>query len=252
MIYSKLSRIYNIHQIGAYLLHISKIAGIASLSLSIASCGGGGGGGSVAATATITSISPVGMVASGTPRALSITGTNFASGMTISVTDSLGGAYSTGTVTVQTSNLITTNVTIPSAPTDKYVTVAVKSSNGSLLASTILGVASTNITLSGTIQGIFTSGSLCTQCHGTGGGLNLSLGTTSTAAALINTNSAGCASRLRVTPGDPRRSKSILIDKILVASTGIAACSGNGMPSVGTLTPQNITDIIDWVAGGAN
>jgi hypothetical protein len=108
------------------------------------------------------------------------------------------------------------------------------------------------VTLSGTIQGIFTSGSLCTQCHDSTNNLNLSAGTTATAAALINTNSSGCASRLRVTPGDPRRAKSVLIDKILVVSTGIAACSGAGMPTVGALTPQNISDIIDWVAGGAN
>ena len=116
--------------------------------LILASCGGGGGGGGgTSTTATISSISPLGMVASGTARALSITGTNFASGMTISVTNNLGGAYTTGTVIVQTSNLITSNVTIAAAPSDKYVTVAVKSSTGTTLASTVLGVANTNKTL---------------------------------------------------------------------------------------------------------
>lgn len=252
MIYSKLSRINNIHQIGTYLLHISKIAGIASLSLSIASCGGGGGGGgSVAATATITSISPVGMVASGTPRALSITGTNFASGMTVSVTDG-STTYTTGTINVQTSNLITTTVTIPAAPTNRYVTVSVKSSTGTLLASTILGVASVSKTLLTHIQPIFAAS--CGGCHTGGAAQNyLNLSSYSASAGStgpINTQSVGCSSQLRIKPGDPRTTSSFLIDKIQNTNPCGTGSQMTGSPT--TLLPQDITDIIEWVAGGAN
>jgi hypothetical protein len=167
--------------------------------------------------------------------------------MTISVTDSLGGTYTTGTLTV-TSSMITSSVTIPSAPTDRYVTVAIKSSTGTTLTSTILGVASVSKTLSTDIQPIFDAN--CVSCHGGNGGLYLD--SSSAAANLIQTNSVGCPSKFRVTAGDPRRSSSVLIDKIKVASTGIAACSGSGMPLTGpALPPLNIQDIVEWVAGGA-
>lgn len=227
-----------------------KPALLLAATMTLASCGGsGGGGGGTSSSATITSISVPGMVQA-TTRNIALTGTNFVNGMTLSLTSSLG----TQTVmpTTITSTMIVASVTINTAPAERYVTVNLQS-GGSTVASTILGVASSNKTLAGNIMTIFTTNSLCTSCHGGSGNMALDGGTIATAAALINTNSKGCSARLRVTPGDPRRSKSVLIDKILASSTGISPCYGVGMPAdANVLTAQQIADIIDWVAGGAN
>jgi hypothetical protein len=233
--------------------NFSSLVLLLAATASLASCGGGGGGGgSTPPAVTITSITPVGMVQSASSHAISLTGTNFSTGMTLSVTDSLGGSYAAGTVTALSSNVITSSLTVPSAPADRYVSVALKSSNGTTLATTILGVASASKTLSADIQpNIFNT--YCVSCHSAGNTLVLNVDATSSAAALINTNSTGCPSRLRVTPGDPRRSKSVLIDKILTHSSGINPCTGVGMPAdANVLTTPELTDIIDWVAGGAN
>jgi hypothetical protein len=221
-------------------------------SLILFGCSAGGGGSSPnTATATITSISPAGMVQSTTARAFSLTGTNFANGMTVSVTDNLGVSYATGTVTVQTSNLITGSVTITTAPASRYVTIAVKSSSGTTLATTTLGVASVSKTLATHIQPIFTAS--CAGCH-TGLAAENYLDLSSYAASAgssgpINNQSIGCSSRLRIKPGDPRASSSFLIDKI----SNTTPCSGNKMTGSPTLMTQTEIDaMIEWVAGGAN
>jgi mono/diheme cytochrome c family protein len=145
-------------------------------------------------------------------------------------------------------------VTFNTAPTGNYATLSIMPASGSTaLVSAILGVAGTAKTLANDIEAIFMSVG-CTNCHSASasGGLNLTSGFA--AAALINTNSAGCPARFRVTPGDPRRSSSVIIDKIQAAASGIAACGGGAaMPPPGfTLSAQQIQDIVDWVAGGAN
>ena len=241
-------------KLGSYLFNFGLMTGLAVMSFGLISCGGGGSSTTTtigSTTPTITNIVPVGIVASSVPQALSIAGTNFASGMTVTVIDSLGEGYTVTPAYVTSSKVITTNVTIPSAPTDRYVTVAVKSSTGTTLASAVLGVAGTNKTLLN-IQTIFTAS--CGGCHQGGAAQNyLALNNYGASAAnLGDIPSVGCSPRFRVIPGDPRRASSVLIDKIK-APTGIAACSGNGMPGSPTkLLPQDITDIMDWVAGGAN
>lgn len=219
--------------------------------LTLAACGGGGGGGSVAsAPPTLTSISPVGFVASSTPRTIIMTGSNFISGMTLSISG-------TGITTVNIPNptissdgmTISASVTINTAPTtDRYVTVTLKSSVGTTLGITILGIALNDRTMAGNIQAIFDSN--CIACHSTSGSGGLNLTNGSSVAALVNTNSMGCTSKYRVTPGDPRRSSSVLVDKIKVASTGTAACAGTQMPPSVTIATQDLADIIDWIAGG--
>lgn len=231
--------------------NLLKFAIIFGTTLLVTSCGGGGG--ATPPAATITSITPVGMVQSSTSKAISLTGTNFATGMTLSVTDSLGGSYTTGTVTALSSSVITSSVTIPTAPTNHYVTITLKSSNGTTQATTILGVASLSKSLATDIQPIFNAN--CTSCHNASaaGGLNLTTGTTGATSMYAASTVTGCTtnSRFRISPGDSRRTSSVLIDKILVASTLINACAGVGMPMSGTaLTPTQIQDIIDWVAGG--
>lgn len=219
-----------------------------ALALSLVSCGGGSsGGGGGTATATITGINPVGLVAA-TTHNISLTGTNFTNGMTLSITSSSGTTAITPT-SITSTLIIVNNFSIATAPSERYVTVNLKSSGGTTLASTILGVANNDRTMAGNIQAIFDSN--CISCHSTSGSGGLNLTNGASVNALVNTNSSGCSSRFRVTPGDPRRSSSVLVDKIRVLATGTAACSGGPMPpSPATLTSQDIDDIIDWIAGG--
>ena len=240
-------------KLGSYLFNFGLMTGLAVMSFGLISCGGGGSSTTTtigSTTPTITNIEPVGIVQSSVPQALSIAGTNFASGMTVTVIDSLGGAYTVTLASVTSSKVITTNVTIPSAPTDRYVTVAVKSSTGTTLASAVLGVAGTNKTLANGIQTIFTN--KCATCHtnGAAGSMNLDNATLGGSTGVIGILSVGCPSRFRVVPGDPRRASSFLIDKIKATSSN-DVCSGNPMPKTTPLLTQEIQDIVDWVAGGA-
>lgn len=242
-----------------FIINLKNLGFIFIAALLLTSCGGGGGGGggtTTPGTVSITSISPLGMVASTTARSLAITGDNFVSGMTVTVSNSLGGTYTTGTIAVSTQ-MITTNVTIATAPTDRYVTVTVKSSTGTILASTTLGVASVSkvlltspTPLSTDIQNIFTNS--CSSCHGSSGNLALSTATLS-ANNLIETpssTSSGCSGRTRVKAGDPRASSSLLIDKLTNNATCGSLGKMTGSPTV--MTSTEINAIIEWVAGGAN
>ncbi len=226
------------------------------LTLALTSCGGGGGSssssGNTPQTATVKSIVPYGVVASGIQKSLSIAGTNFASGMTVSVTNKSGNSYPVNSVSVASGTVITANVNIDAAPTEKYVNVNVQSSNGATLGTVTLGVASAGKTLALDVQSIFDA--RCISCHDGSAPHYLDLRNTVAAANLINTNSSLCSNKFRVIAGNPTRSKSVLIDKIQVAFTGVSACNGNPMPPVGSpqLTPTEVQTIVDWVAGGAN
>lgn len=248
----------------SYLHNASTIIGLSTLPFTLISCGGGGGGGSTPPSATITSISPAGFVASGTQQAIILTGTNFTSGMTLSIS---GTGISTINIPTPTINAggdtISSNVTISSAPTDKYVTVSLKSGT-TTLASTILGIASVSKTLATDIQPIFNT--YCTACHGTGAGVTVDyLNLTSTPAGsntqasvnLINAYSVHCTQKYRVTPGDPRPTSNVLINKVQSYTTSTSpTCNGVAMPKGYTATPTftsaEVTAIIEWVAGGAH
>jgi hypothetical protein len=247
---------YSLRKLGSCLFNFGLMTGLTTLAFGLISCGGGGGGGnSTPATPTITSINSngySGMVASPSAQNISIQGTNFSNGMTLSISGTGITPINITNPTISSTG-ISGNATISSAPTDLFVTVDVKSSAGDVLVSTILGVASTAKTLATDIQPIFDS--YCISCHGSNGGLDLRStlvnGNMTSAINLLNTNSTACSQKLRVTPGDPRRASSVLIDKIK-ATPSSAACSGTPMPQTGSLTAQEIQDIVDWVAGGAN
>lgn len=246
-----------LQKLGTCLFNFGLLSGLATLTFGLVSCGGGGASTPVTGntTPTITSITPVGIVASSSPQTLSILGTNFAAGMNLSIANSSGVTYTITASSVKSSTVLAASAVITTAPSDNYVTFAIKSSSGNTtLASTVLGVAGTAKTLATNIQPIFNVS--CGGCH-TGAQaqnyLDLSSYTASTGSTgPIGIPSVGCSTRFRITPGDPRRASSVLIDKIKVTSTGIPACSGVAMPQTGTLTVQAIQDIIDWVAGGAN
>lgn len=229
------------------------------LTLILAACGGGSSTPSNNnPAAKITSLIPVGVVASTTPKQLSIGGTNFVSGMTVSVTDKNGASYPVNSVTISSSTVITASVDIATVPADNYLNVTVIPTNNTQPATTVLGVAGTNPTLAADVQSIFST--KCGTCHtGTSADyLNLSSYAATAAGnstGLIGIPSYLCAPKFRVVPGDPRRSSSVLIDKIQVAASGQAACNGNlPMPPISSppLTPAEIKTIIDWVAMGAN
>jgi len=250
--------------LNASIIGSCKMMTLAMLSLSLVACGGGGGSGSSASTAvSITSINHPGIVASNAASGINITlfGTNFTSGMTLNVTDKADAPipnYSVGSTTFNSANgTLSTILTIASgtaAPADKYVNVNVMSS-GSKVASTILGVAQNYKKLDPDIQAILNNltSQNCYGCHdGTNTALPNYFSVTTSANTLINASSTGCSNRTRVVPGDPRRSSSVLVDKILAPSTGIAPCNGAGMPYLSTsLSTQDIDAIEDWIAGGA-
>lgn len=245
------------------LIKLGKIVTCAALMFALASCGGGGSGtfNNTSLTTTITSITPVGIVASPSTQALSILGTNFEAGMTVSVTDKTGNAsYMVNTVVVASPTVITAFVTIPigTIPPDNYVYVTVNSASiGAPLASAVLGVAGTDKRLAAHVQPILAL--KCGTCHdGTAGnGLldlrSYSASASASATGLIGIPSYHCAPKFRVVPGDPRRTSSVLIDKIQASIGGQLPRCGDPMPP-GVSTALNSTEIqtiIDWVAGGA-
>lgn len=242
-----------------FFFKLSRVVAFTALMLGLASCGGGGASNTPSNTpqpATITSIVPVGIVASTNSQSLSIGVMNFSNGMTVSVADKNGKNYSVNSVVASSSTVITANVIIPSAPNDKYVNVAIKSSTGTTLASITLGVASTPKTLASDVYPILDT--KCRGCHtGTANG-NLDFSSYAITASanptgLIGIPSYLCSPTFRVSPGDPRPTSNVLINKIQ-ASNIQPPCNGNPMPPPGSqaLTTQEIQTIIDWVAGGAN
>lgn len=246
---------FHLQKMGSYLFNIGLLAGLATLTFGLVSCGGGGGTSTTAianTTMTVTGISPLGIVASSVEQTVYILGTNFASGVSVSITNSSGTPAVNSLVIAPSGNAITAKIKIDTAPTNRYVTLKVQPSTGTSV-SAILGVASVSKTFAADISSILStpaSAVSCTGCHsGTTptGGLDLT-----NANNLINQPSQGCSQKFRVVPGDPRRSSSVLIDKI-EATSAVPACSGASMPNGSTsLIPAEIQDIVEWVAGGAN
>lgn len=241
----------------AYLFNFGALAGIATLSFGLISCGGGGGGGTTGSTTpTISLITPFGIVASSVAKTLTLDGSNFVNGMTLSITNSSGAPYTITASSVASSNTLSVSVIIPTAPAGNYVTFAIKSGT-TTVASTILGVASADKKISTRIQAIFNSNG-CSGCHGTGGtSPNLSTAPLSST-GLISAPSTGCSQKIRVVPGDPRPTSSILIDMLQAKTGSAAALSCNSstsrhMPQGAALAMSavEITEVIDWVAGGA-
>jgi hypothetical protein len=201
------------------------------------------------AVPTIGSLSPCGVVAGSGPVSLTLTGTGFASGATVKV----GGTAVTATVV----NATTMTATVPAAlvavaPADDALDVVVTnpSPGGGASNTETLGVASQAASLAADVQPIFTS--VCAaSCHAGpfgSGGLVLEAGVAG--ANLIGVTSNGCPSIPRVKACAPRRSQSFLADKLLSSFSSLP-CSGGPMPAAGSLTPQQVQLIVDWIAQGA-
>jgi hypothetical protein len=242
------------------LFNFIMVTGIFSLTFGLVSCGGGGDvSGSSSNTPTIAYMTAVvsgvpGIIAAPTAQPLTIYGTNFVSGTTVTVTNNSTGYPVTSPVIVSSSE-ITTNVTIPAGPNDSYVTVTLQPPGGNSVSG-ILGVAHAYKTLANDIQPIFDSN--CVSCHDNAGVFDLSTSSLS-ATSLIQTQSSGCPQYLRVTAGDPRRTSNVLVDVIKSKAAGLpAALSCNNsttrqMPQgvAPALGAADIEAIVDWIALGA-
>jgi hypothetical protein len=245
---------FHLHKLGMYCFNAGLLAGILMLSFGLTSCGGGGGTPAATAdtTPTISYISPSGIVASSVPQTITIVGTNFVTGMSYSITSSSGVPYTISSSSLLSPTQLSVKVAINPAPADNYVMFAIKASGSSTtLASNVLGVAS-SVQVAANAETVFTN-NICTGCHNSGtlsGGLDLTDLTLANSTGVLQTSS-GCSPKLRITPGDPRRSSSVLIDKIEATSTS-HACNGVPMPYGGSqISPTDIQTIVDWVAGGA-
>lgn len=249
-------------KIGIFLFNRIMVTGIISMTFGLISCGGGGADSGGVSTNTPT-IAYMTAVASGVPgiivapaaQPLTIYGTNFVSGTTVTVTNNK--IYPVSSTIVVSASEITTNVAITSVPNDSYVTVTVQPPSGNSVSG-ILGVAHAYKTLARDIQPILASN--CVSCHDNSGVFDMST-STSSAISLIQTQSLGCPLNLRVTAGDPRRASNVLIDVIKTKATPAspAALSCNNtitrqMPQgvSPALSAADIDDIVDWIALGAN
>lgn len=262
----------SLHKFGSYLFNLGMVTGLATLTFGLISCGGSGGGGgtgnpsSSSSAATISRMTTIaaassaqaqGTIASSSPQALSIFGTNFGSGVAgVSVRIATPGG---GTVDYPASSVTPTriiaSVTIPSVPTDRFVTVMVQTAtNGSI--SGILGVAQ-NFKRIADVQAIFAANT-CLNCHGGAGGLFLTTSGVS-ATNLIEADSVRCSQKLRVKAGDPRQANNVLID-VLKAKTTTAVMSCNTTTSdpdrrmpqgASAVSATDIDAIIDWISLGA-
>jgi len=237
-------------------IKLAKSIWVAILMLGVVACGGGSGSANTStAVTTITSLSPVGAIASATPLPLGIYGTNFSSGISVNVTDKYGFSYTVTSLSVQSSTTITADVSIPITPADNYVNVTLIPIDGTSPVSTVLGVTSTARTLAADVQPILDAN--CGACHDgsiANGFMDMSSYAATASAnptGLIGIPSYNCAPKFRLIPGDPRRTSSVIIDKIQ-AHFGFPACSGDPMPPSFPLSGSEIQTIIDWVAGGAN
>jgi len=245
-------------KLGAYLFNFGLLAGLATLTFGLVSCGGGGASGTTGNPGNTTPsldpgtpMVPAGIVASSVNQTLAIYGANFVNGMALSLAESSGVPVSIISSSVTSSTAMTIQVNIPTVPADNYVTFTIKSSGGSTYASAVLGVAGA-VQTAAAIQTIFSN--TCTGCHNSttlSAGMDLSNMAIGNSTGVIGITSSGCAPKFRITPGDPRRASSVLIDKI-EATSAVPACNGAPMPkSAAPLSSSEIQAIIDWVAGGA-
>lgn len=248
--------------------NLHRLAIILGTTLSLVSCGGGGGDSAAAPTATITDVSPRGMVASASARTIIITGTNLASGMTITATDS-GNTNYAGTTTYNSSlGNLSVPVTIATAPSGLYLTLTLKSPTGTVLATEILGVASVSKVLQSTpngsapattdIQYIFNN-NLCYSCHTSASNVPDMSTKQLSASTLIDISSTKCTGKYRVKAGDPRTANNVLLDVLYAkTTTPVMSCNSStavrAMPqgSAVALTQAEIDAITEWIAGGAN
>lgn len=215
-----------------------------------------GGGPSNAATFTvvtpnpvpsITALAPCGLVAGSGTFTLTVTGTGFVPGATMTFN---GTAV---TVASLTSTQLTASIPaalVASAPANDAAPVVVTNPapGGGASNAAVFGVATRAETLSANAQPIFTANCATAGCHVSGSAaVPMSLQSGQSYANLVGVTCTECPPRLRVKACDATAAGSYLVAKLL----GTDMCQGSQMPKGAPLSAANRQVIIDWIAQGA-
>ncbi|WP_338863578.1 hypothetical protein [Myxococcus stipitatus] len=219
-----------------------------------------GGGVSASLTFTVTAsgaalplvslLSPCGTVAGTGPFTVTVRGTGFKEGASLTFN---GSTVATTFISASELRASIASTLVASAPAGNVATVTVTNPapGRETSAPVTFGVASKVSTLAADVQPIFTASCATSGCHAsTSTPANLTAGSSYGALVNIPTSSKGCGMRLRVQACGPLRGQSFLIDKILATNVS-PACSGGPMPKGSPLSATQKQAIIDWVAQGA-
>lgn len=196
---------------------------------------------------TVATLSPCGAVAGGAGFTLSLSGTNFRAGSTVTL-----GATAL-TVTGQTATSLTVTVppaalaTAPASNTLALVVTNPAPGGGASTAATF-GLASAAASLSANVQPFFTSTCATMGCHtASSPTVPMSLAAGQSYASLVGVPCSECVPRLRVKACDPSTTQSYLIAKV----KNLDVCSGTRMPKAAPLTAAELQLLVNWVAQGA-
>ena len=194
----------------------------------------------------ITGLTPCGTAAGGGSFSLTVAGTGFAAGATLT--------FNGTAVTVSSTTATQIGATVPaaliaSAPSTDVVSVVVTNPapGGGASAPATFGLASAVATLAGKVQPIFTASCASAQCH-SGGSVPMVLTAGQTYADTVGVACAQCPPKLRVSACKPTPADSYLIAKI----QGTGMCTGSRMPKgASSFTAADARAVLDWVAQGA-
>ncbi len=196
------------------------------------------------ATPAISSLSPCDVIAGSGSFTLTIDGSGFASGASVS----FGGSPLTPS-SVTSSQLV---VSVPgslvaAAPAGDETDVTVTNPGGAASGPFIFAIASQSRSFASDVQPIFSQSCALSGCHVQGGPAPMSLQSGQAYGNLVNVLSSECASRMRVLPCGPDPTQSYLVAKI----TDTDICQGSKMPKTGSLSSSEQQILLDWVAEDA-
>ena len=197
---------------------------------------------------SVSTLSPCGKVAGAAQFTLTLNGTNFLAGSTVSF-----GGTSVPTTFVSSTQLTATIAAglVATAPSDHAIAVVVTnpSPGGGPSSAFTFGLAGQARTLAD-VQTTFTT--VCAaSCHsalGQSGGLVLEAGVARGNLVGVASN---CSGQLRVRACGALPADSLLIDKLHAGQTATFPACGGPMPAIGSITPTEYETIVDWVAQGA-
>ncbi len=195
----------------------------------------------------LASLSPCGLVAGSAGFTLTLDGSSFVSGATVSFNGS-----ALGPATFVSATQLTVAVPgslVASAPSGDAAPVVVTNPGpgGGPSNSVDFGIATQTVTLSGNVQSIFSASCATAGCHVTGGAAPMSLQSGQSYGNLVGVTSSECPPTLRVRACGPLPTQSYVAAKILDQDI----CFGSKMPKGSSLPASTIQTIVDWIAQGA-
>lgn len=198
----------------------------------------------------LATLSPCGTVAGAADFILTLTGTGFTQGSSVTFNGSSVPVTFVGASELRASIPASLVATAPSGNAAAVV-VTNPAPGGGASAPAYFGVATQLVTLANDVQPIFSASCANAGCHSSPSTpVNLTSGRSYGELVGVSSSASGCAPRPRVQACGPLRSQSVLIDKILATNTS-PACSGAPMPKGAPLPAADKQRIIDWVAQGA-